>query len=231
MLLGSTMASATVVISTGPSDPWVSDLTARARWGGNNFESVMLNEGVALPATQRNPAGNPVWRLGVAYAFRLAWDWSTGTITWQIDFDRNGNFVASESSTFVKSLRAGQSYNYINMTLTSASQGNGNHSNAIDITGLSINGVSFADTTAANGASVTRWFEPVGNTFGNIEMLGAITFRNTNGNGAFAQERPNLNISFVGAEPVPEPAAWAMLLAGFGMVGAISRRRRVTVTA
>lgn len=30
---------------------------------------------------------------------------------------------------------------------------------------------------------------------------------------------------------VPEPASWAMLIAGFGMVGAASRRRRTVVTA
>ncbi|WP_017668364.1 PEPxxWA-CTERM sorting domain-containing protein [Sandarakinorhabdus sp. AAP62] len=30
---------------------------------------------------------------------------------------------------------------------------------------------------------------------------------------------------------VPEPASWAMLIAGFGLVGAVSRRRRVTLAA
>jgi hypothetical protein len=30
---------------------------------------------------------------------------------------------------------------------------------------------------------------------------------------------------------VPEPASWALLIAGFGLVGAASRRRRVTVSA
>jgi hypothetical protein len=30
---------------------------------------------------------------------------------------------------------------------------------------------------------------------------------------------------------VPEPASWAMLIAGFGLVGAAARRRRITVAA
>ncbi|MBV8972280.1 MAG: PEPxxWA-CTERM sorting domain-containing protein [Sphingomonadaceae bacterium] len=30
---------------------------------------------------------------------------------------------------------------------------------------------------------------------------------------------------------VPEPAAWALFIAGFGMVGALQRRRRETVAA
>jgi hypothetical protein len=32
-------------------------------------------------------------------------------------------------------------------------------------------------------------------------------------------------------DAVPEPASWAMLIAGFGLVGAAARRRRVAVTA
>ncbi|MCU0892685.1 MAG: PEPxxWA-CTERM sorting domain-containing protein [Sandarakinorhabdus sp.] len=39
----------------------------------------------------------------------------------------------------------------------------------------------------------------------------------------------NLTIGNAGA--VPEPASWAMLIAGFGLVGATARRRRRTVTA
>jgi hypothetical protein len=155
----------------------------------------------------------------------------TGTIRWSIDFNRNGSFAANETSSFTKSLRAGESYNYISLSLTSASQGNGNHSNAIDITNLSINGVNFGTLSAANGSGLTRWFEPVADSFQNIEILGSISFRNTAGNGAFAQERPNFNIGLHGPEPVPEPAAWAMLVAGFGLVGAISRRRQQRVTA
>jgi hypothetical protein len=36
---------------------------------------------------------------------------------------------------------------------------------------------------------------------------------------------------FVGPGPVPEPASWAMLIAGFGLVGAVARRRRMAVSA
>jgi hypothetical protein len=48
------------------------------------------------------------------------------------------------------------------------------------------------------------------------------------------------NVSFVSnsgvllqgnAGAVPEPASWAMLISGFGLVGAVARRRRITVAA
>lgn len=32
-----------------------------------------------------------------------------------------------------------------------------------------------------------------------------------------------------GGDPVPEPASWAMLIAGFGLIGAIARRQRAAV--
>ncbi len=39
------------------------------------------------------------------------------------------------------------------------------------------------------------------------------------------------HIQFYGTQGViPEPATWAMLIAGFGLVGSVMRRRRGTVT-
>jgi hypothetical protein len=34
--------------------------------------------------------------------------------------------------------------------------------------------------------------------------------------------------SFSISDPVPEPANWAMMIAGFGLVGATQRRRRLS---
>lgn len=35
----------------------------------------------------------------------------------------------------------------------------------------------------------------------------------------------------ISAAVVPEPASWALLIAGFGLVGAMQRRRRTAVSA
>lgn len=229
-LLVSGTAQATVRISAGPSFPLSTDLTARARWGGNNFEGQLLSSGIGLPGTQLNGPGNPTWQLGQAHAFRMAWDSGTGTLTWGLDFNRDGSFGAGEVVSYLKPGGASTSYRYLSFTLATNSQGNGNHSNAIDIGGLTINGISFGDLSASNGGGLTQWFEPTGGTFRNVEAVGTIRFRNTNGNGAFAQERPNLNISFAGVEPVPEPASWTLLIAGFGLIGAVMRRQRAVAS-
>lgn len=58
------------------------------------------------------------------------------------------------------------------------------------------------------------------NQFNNVETTaGALTFNRSS------------DVIFSGGGVVPEPASWAMLIAGFGLVGATMRRRRATVAA
>jgi PEP-CTERM motif len=219
-------AAATVVLSGGPPSPLPSELGARARWGGNGFEAVMLDGGSQVVGTQLNPAGTPAWQLGQPHAFRLAWEWTTGTLTWQIDFDRNGSFTAGETASFARVARAGTSFSYI--LLTADSRTSGANSNAIDINNLRINGTGLGSFTAdSGGPNIGQWFEPAttGPRFRSIEILGDIVYRNTSGNGAFQNERPRMQLAFFGPEPVPEPASWVMLVTGFGAVGLMLRRQ------
>jgi hypothetical protein len=39
------------------------------------------------------------------------------------------------------------------------------------------------------------------------------------------------NFQFKAAGAIPEPASWAMLISGFGLVGAVARRRRLAIAA
>lgn len=225
-------ASATVVLSGGPPSPLPTEVGARARWGGTGFEAVMLDAGVQVGSTQLNPTGAPAWQLGQPHAFRLAWNWSVGTLTWQIDFNRNGSFGTGETASFTSLPRAGSSFGYVLLTLNSRSVGA--NSNAIDVNNLRINGTSLGNFSAdINGPAIGQFFEPAtpGPRFRTIEILGDLVFRNTGGNGAFQAERPRMQIDFIGIEPVPEPATWAMLLTGFGSIGVILRRRRARATA
>lgn len=58
---------------------------------------------------------------------------------------------------------------------------------------------------------------------GFVTGLNTLTLRVTNNGGPTAGRFDNLVLS---ADVVPEPASWAMLIAGFGLVGAAARRRR-----
>jgi hypothetical protein len=230
LAIGPVSASATVVLSSGPLSPLPTEVSARARWGGTGFEAVMLEAGTQVAGTQLNPVGAPVWQLGQPHAFRLFWDWTVGTLTWQIDFNRDNSFGAGETASFTRPARIGTSFSYV--LLTANSRTSGANSNAIDISNLRINGTNLGSFTAdSNGPSIGQFFEPdpLGARFRSIEILGDVVFRNTGGNGAFQAERPRMQIDFLGVEPVPEPASWVMLVAGFGAVGAALRRRR-TVT-
>ena len=71
----------------------------------------------------------------------------------------------------------------------------------------------------------------------NTAALASITFGLTQ-TGALVPgtPQPSISGSFTLSSPptvnfIPEPAAWAMLIAGFGLTGAAMRRRRVTVAA
>ena len=98
--LAPTATSATVILSSGPVSPLPSELGARARWGGTGFEAVMLDAGTQVVGTTLNPVGSPVWQLGQPHAFRLFWEWFSGTLTWQIDFDRNGSCMFRTCAVF-----------------------------------------------------------------------------------------------------------------------------------
>lgn len=53
-----------------------------------------------------------------------------------------------------------------------------------------------------------------------------------NYDGAYFNDSTGLNFTLTGPGAVPEPASWALLIAGFGLTGAAMRRRRaVTVAA
>jgi hypothetical protein len=58
----------------------------------------------------------------------------------------------------------------------------------------------------------------------NGESIASVSFTVDNG-GTFEEFR-QLRLDVVGAQPVPEPASWALMLGGFGLIGGALRRRR-----
>lgn len=75
-------------------------------------------------------------------------------------------------------------------------------------------------TLTGGGSANTRLLNPAGNV-GNIWLVGA-AFNNADGK-IDGFKFKNLTVS----SAVPEPATWAMMIMGFGMVGSAMRRRNV----
>lgn len=65
-----------------------------------------------------------------------------------------------------------------------------------------------------------------GSTYANVWIIGAA--RSNYGN--FDRTLDGFKLSAVTVNAVPEPATWAMMISGFGFIGAAMRRRRVTVS-
>ncbi|MEQ1883228.1 MAG: PEPxxWA-CTERM sorting domain-containing protein [Burkholderiales bacterium] len=77
-------------------------------------------------------------------------------------------------------------------------------------------------TLTGNGTTNTRLLNPAAN-LGNIWLVGA-AFNNADRR-VDSFKFSNLTVS--GSSAVPEPATWAMMIFGFGMVGSAMRRRKV----
>lgn len=80
----------------------------------------------------------------------------------------------------------------------------------------------------------------VGNSFvGSGEVHGILRFTGTFNSISFTDNSEawhGLTIGIGGVapppvDPVPEPASWALLIAGFGLIGAVTRRRRASLAA
>ena len=98
------------------------------------------------------------------------------------------------------------------------------------IVSISLNG----STIAGSGGNFTTWtnFSSAGGVFNagvNVLQFTVTNFGQPTGNPS------GLRVEFLSSETgvgaIPEPAAWAMLIAGFGLVGAVARRRRSLTTA
>ncbi|OYZ12876.1 MAG: hypothetical protein B7Y35_15345 [Sphingomonadales bacterium 28-64-96] len=105
----------------------------------------------------------------------------------------------------------------------------------------------FADFAMAAGSTTGIYFNALAGSpvnYTNGVAVGAVVASDTNlsirsgfGRGPafgsdFSPRDFNGSITYtVGAGAIPEPASWALLLAGFGLTGAVARRRRTAVSA
>jgi hypothetical protein len=76
---------------------------------------------------------------------------------------------------------------------------------------------------SASGYTTLNLGSSSGNRIANFIGVSSVTFRGTNNN-----QLDNIVVN-ANTTAAPEPASWAMMVAGFGLVGAAVRRRRTNV--
>lgn len=146
-----------------------------------------------------------------ANSFSLDYDAGTDVLTASLNGTSRtfGNFAGGLSASF-----AGKALNRLTFEVRDGSDGQQTLSN------LLVNGVSFDGISSTNGITYYTTSGDFRNSFsvsGTLGLTGPFTA---------GAEGDRLQVLFGNA--VPEPATWAMMIGGFGLVGAAARRRSTT---
>lgn len=127
------------------------------------------------------------------------------------NFGDTGITTSTFSDTFDFTLPTGTSSFTVNSTFTN------NPANDINFTNVTFNGQAFA--ILSTGQNEFRALNGVDVTAGGVQHL--VVSGTSGGSGSYDGV-----ISFSPLAAVPEPAAWALMIMGFGGVGAMVRARR-----
>lgn len=209
----SSVSEAGYVASTGAySGPSI--VEARARNGLTGFEGVLFTPSTPSSGAQLNPVGTPAWAYGQYAGFAFTFDSMTGTSTWSIDFNRDGDFLDSEESvTSVASTLANTGFDVVNLFL----QGSDAPLAGAMVMDFTLNGTNFGNFSSANGTATQQLFAFAGGS-ADVTATGSVMFTASGG----SQERPRLWIQMGSSFVVPAPASLALL----GLAGLAGARRR-----
>jgi len=135
-----------------------------------------------------DPIGKPVWntagnQYGDTFSFKLTYTPATGTTTWSVDFNRDGDFTDyEESAVSTAPTMAGRGFQYINVL------GQGYDGNlTVTLNNFTINGVDFGTFKSNTNTPFTQLFEDATGLFNDIIVTGNFSF-----SGSYNKERPRL---------------------------------------
>lgn len=168
-------------------------------------------------------AQNRSWTQNGANSFSFSYNAASDTLTSVVNGGPALNF-----SNFLGGLSPaiqGVAFNTLQISIKDAAVGAG----TISLSDLKLNASSLAPLPL-NGVEAT---ETYWRAFGDFKQDFALTGTLNLAGGTFASNENNRVQFLIGNSPapVPEPATWAMMIGGFGIVGSALRRRRALVAA
>ena len=217
----SAAASATPVAAASIAGPTAtSGLTSSA--GGVRFRAFATSaaqEEVYLGKTDLGVGANRVaqnltWTQNDANRFSFGYDAGTDTLTSSVNGGPSLNYA-----NFLGSLAPAVSalpFNALQIQIRDGAAGAG----ALALSNLSLNGVSLTPSAIAGVDTTLRYWLINGNFKQDFTLTGNIDL-----SGTFGSSTELNRIELTIGNAVPEPATWAMLISGFGLVGAAMRRR------
>jgi hypothetical protein len=173
--------------------------------------------GVDQALTNRPPLAGDNTAIGNGVATRFSVTRVGNVVTFSL-FPASGDIVlASDSRTSLGLVNA------FSIRLRTAADSSISYTN-LTFTDANVTGQALADISIANGQTAIRFFEGIAP--GNFTLSGTLT-RSWSSASEPSGSQLATQIKFLEMPPIPEPGTWAMMIVGFGLVGAGVRRRRL----
>jgi hypothetical protein len=152
------------------------DFKAMAQWASHGTNNV-VPEGRLLTATGQTDMSitkSRTWQSDSDYAFQLAFTVATGTVSWGLDFNRDGDFLdPSELATSSVQGLMGRQFTHLRLGME------GNTKADMRISQLQINGSSIDSGRSfqTSGNSASRLFSDQSGKFGDVRVTGMLQFK------------------------------------------------------